>query len=991
LGGLTFFKEAMMNKQMNWSKWIRGIVCVVILMGLQGQVVQSPSPLIAASSLENTNSLESGEYVPGVVLVCFEPSVEISISNKTRFRANVNTVQSKLEQLEVQEIESIFQNIRTNVVDPPAELLQLYKLTLPLDSNVPQVARELEKMPYVMHAGPDYLVQLQAVPNDPHYEAGRQWGLERINVPQAWGIAQDSSAIKIAILDSGIDMNHFDLDSKIQGGYDYISDDDNPHNDYYHGNMIALIAAAETNNGQGMAGVSWHSPIVPFRVCNDSHCPVSKRIPAIYHAANTEGVKVINMSLGSVIPYKDEKIALQYAYEQGVTVIAAAGNNNAPFEFTKEPLRSVPKYPASFDNVISVSATNYFDELARFSSYGNSVSLSAPGKYILFVDDAGSYRRKDGTSFAAPFVSGVAALVYSVLSESYQHPDVVERILEATVTDLGKSGWDDKFGWGLLNAHQAVYEAANPPHLDFYAPLHYSDGADHSAWMTLRIRDIETQELLYEGRIAQNSEGRPFDLPKLYGIPTGDYDIIIKAPASLSKLVSNVHLTAGSTTFVDFTDDGNSLYFSQGGDFNNDDRVNVLDYNYMASVYFTDDWLADLSGDGIVSLKDMSRLFYTWNNRDLGDDYGNTFDKVVNQTAELQTATGSASLSISPSTGTYNVGQEFDVQIQIDTAGENIVGADLVLRYDPLALAVVEITEGTVFPSNAVEEVDTNMCEVVIGAYDDSETSFSGTGTLATIRFRVLAGETPTTLRIRFRPADTTDSNLAEDSTNQEILGAVGHGRFDLVGTPARSDLGGFFTAPNGDYLAQMENFIAFRPNLATSALVEEITFEAYYDAEWHALEVDRNVFNGWSTYWHTEMVTDQIISLRANVLDLNGITTAFTVDNLYLDRVAPATTLTVPTFLPDNGEFVVSWQGQDNLTGVVSYDVQYKDGEDGSWVEWKAATTSTSANFTGESGHNYYFQARACDVAGNEEAFSEEVAVLGDPPTVYLPLIVQN
>jgi hypothetical protein len=864
-----------------------------------------------------------------------------------------------------------------------------------VDQDILQIVDSLSSLPQVLLAEPNYVYHLANIPpNDTYYSY--QWGLHDpygINIEGAWGITTGDPNVKIAILDSGIDMEHPDLHSKIVDAYDFVWNDDYPEDRSGHGTHIAGIAAASADNDEELngesyiAGVSWGSPIVPLKVCLTPWdiCPLDKMVAAIHQAVDTEGVRVINLSIAARSSSQSLETALNYAYVKNVTVVASSGNKNS----------SGPRYPAAHSTVIAVAATNQEGVRADFSNYGPHIDIAAPGVDIISTGPLGPISGGkglligDGTSASAPLVSGVAALLYSVLPAGYQRPAVVKRILEATTVDVQPSGWDSMVGWGRLNAYQAVYEAANPPRLDFYAPLHW-DSTDHSAWMTLKVRDIETQKILYEARIPQNSEGRPIEPPPLYGIPTGDYNVIIKAPASVTRLVDHVHLTAGSTAYVDFSEDGRPLYLEHGGDFNNDDKINEMDKNYMNSVYFTDNSKADLNGDGYVTAKDMTALIH--NLGDTGDDFANSRDSAVNPTTtKVQAALGPASLSVSPNTGTYSVDQEFEAQIQVDTAGKSVDGVDLVLRYDPLALRVVEIIEGTVFPSSALQEVDWSMGEIIIGAHESQGASFSGTGTVATIRFLVIAGETPTTLRVRFRPADTTDSNLAEIDTNQEVLGEVGYGRYILVGTPERSEMEGYFGYQNGDYLTKMENTITFRPELSSKILVEAVTFDVYYDSEWHTLETDYNLLNGLRTYWHTELVTDQAIRLRARVLDLNDDTTTFTLDDLYLDRTAPTTILTTPTFLPEGGTFLVSWLGQDNLAGVDSYDVQYKDGEGSEWVIWQSETTATSATFTGESGHNYYFQVRARDEAGNEEAFSEEVAVLGDPPTVYLPLVVRN
>ncbi|RLI52287.1 MAG: hypothetical protein DRP09_18290 [Candidatus Thorarchaeota archaeon] len=299
--------------------------------------------------------------------------------------------------------------------------------------------------------------------------------------------------------------------------------------------------------------------------------------------------------------------------------------------------------------------------------------------------------------------------------------------------------------------------------------------------------------------------------------------------------------------------------------------LDILPHFYMASVYFTTDSLADISGDGFVSAKDMSLLMYGWNR--VGDDFANVYGQ-LSQAMMAQTNTGVATLHLSPSSGTYNVGQEFNVQIHIDTGGQSVDGADVVLRYDPCALEVQDITAGDTFSGHS-QSTCPETGEIEISG--SGQAPFNGSGTLGTVRFRVVAGNTPSGLQVQFRPANTTDSNIAETNTNNEILGSVGNAMFNLTGTPSRPSLSGTFTSPDGSYLTRMDNLVTLEVNDACGGVIAEaVDFDVYYDSAWHSLEVDRNRYDGWSAGWHTAGVTDQNVSLRAVVSDTNGNVTTF-------------------------------------------------------------------------------------------------------------------
>jgi len=690
-----------MNEHNYWGKLIRGIVCVVILMALQGQDIKLTSNSVSASDLENQVPSEAGDYVPGEVLIGFREEVTL-FQNNGRLRATESLLQTEITKLGISNANILFDSPDIDRALLPQVLQNVYKFTFPENQDVLSVVASLKELPNVEFVEPNYIYHLDSTtslpslnipPNDEYYN--KQWGLDTIHAEQAWQITTGDPNVKIAILDSGIDMNHPDLSAKIMGGYDYANNDEIPDDELGHGTHVAGIAAGIGDNAQGIAGVAWNCPIVPFKIGVSK--PSGDLIAdAIIHATTDEKIWVINISVKVSHNSYLQRAIIEHAYKKGITVVVAAGNDHT----------SNPTYPAAYKNTISVSAINQKQRLAGFSNYGASVALTAPGEaiwstmptypviYTRFPYNlvySKNYTKMDGTSMAAPFVSGVAALVYSALpAELRTHgpatADLVRRILEQTAVNLKPNEWNQYYGWGRVDAYQAVLNAANPPRLDFYAPLYYGDGADHRAWMTLRIRDMETQKLLYEGRVAQQSEGHPFDPPKLYGVPTGNYDVIIKGPASITKRITNVQLTANSTAYVDFTEGGEPLYREYGGDFNKDDVINSADYDYLISKYWTDDWLADLSGDGVVKAVDLIVLLNNWEDNNVGDDYGNTADAIANQTYKAKALTGAASLNISPNTGTYYVGQEFEAKVQIDTAGKTINGADLVLRYDPIAL-----------------------------------------------------------------------------------------------------------------------------------------------------------------------------------------------------------------------------------------------------------------------------------------------------------------
>ncbi|MBM6385639.1 MAG: peptidase S8 [Paenibacillus sp.] len=252
---------------------------------------------------------------------------------------------------------------------------------------------------FIEHVEPNYFVQASYTPNDPYFPY--QNNLQKINAPAAWDISQSNSSIKIAIIDTGVQLNHPELASKLLPGYDYVSYDAIPEDGNGHGTHVAGIAASVTNNGAGIAGVAPLASIVPIRVLDDSGMGTMGNVGnGLVYAANN-GIQVVNLSLGGPVGDAFLQAAVQYAWDRGAVIIAAAGNDNT----------SYPIVPASYPNVIAVASTNPSDLKSNFSNYGAWVDMAAPGDSILSTYIGSSYAYMSGTSMAAPQVAGVAALL----------------------------------------------------------------------------------------------------------------------------------------------------------------------------------------------------------------------------------------------------------------------------------------------------------------------------------------------------------------------------------------------------------------------------------------------------------------------------------------------------------------------------------------------------------------------------------------------------
>ncbi|GEM_PF-413927 len=346
----------------------------------------------------------------------------------------------------------------------------LYRVKIRPGSTANQAVAEFRADPDVEYAETIALVELHdTVPNDPLYS--EQWALSRMNLPKAWDTTRGSPTIVVAVVDTGVDVHHLDLSTQLTSPstwYDFGDDDPNPQDTYGHGTHVAGIIAAASNNGTGVTGVCWNCKILPVKVFPDKSGFASSFaiIKGIKHAADL-GANIINMSLGCVGCYSaGMQDIINYAYRKGTLVIASAGNSNT----------DAKSYPAAYEHVIAVAATDSGDRRASFSNYGTWVDISAPGVSILntclvggvMPCNRGLYTSLQGTSMAAPYVAGVAALVLSLHPD--WTPDRVEQALKSTADNIDGTnpafaipGFVGRLGTGRVNAYRAVTEAGTTP------------------------------------------------------------------------------------------------------------------------------------------------------------------------------------------------------------------------------------------------------------------------------------------------------------------------------------------------------------------------------------------------------------------------------------------------------------------------------------------------------------------------------------------------
>ena len=296
-----------------------------------------------------------------------------------------------------------------------------------------------------------------------------QWGLAKIAAPSSWAYSQGDCGVMIAVVDTGVDYGHVELGGTKTStaiDFDFANGDDDARDDNGHGTHVAGIAAAASFNGHGIAGVCPLCAVLAVKAMDSTGVGSDHAIAQGVRYAVDAGARVINLSLGADVCPPELASAVNYAYDRGATIIAAAGNQGSgecPLSFALDGQRPVV-YPAKFERVISVSATDRADAPAAFSAYGPEVDLAAPGVDILSTYVGGSFERLSGTSMAAPHVAGVAGQMMSVWPGA--SPASVRDILIRTADDVGAPGRDDYTGWGRINAMRALSsgppEATNP-------------------------------------------------------------------------------------------------------------------------------------------------------------------------------------------------------------------------------------------------------------------------------------------------------------------------------------------------------------------------------------------------------------------------------------------------------------------------------------------------------------------------------------------------
>jgi thermitase len=410
---------------------------------------------------EGTNELK--EYVPGEVIVGFYETIDVGTIDS--FKGH--SIKEKIEVL------------NTAVVEVDEGMEQVF-----IDS--------VAGSSLVKYAEPNWIVHAWYTPNDPLWN--QQWGPKRIHCEKAWDGGTGSSSVKIAIVDTGIDYNHEDIvGNYVSGGHDWVNEDNDPMDDNNHGTHCAGIAAAVMDNSKGIAGVA-QVKVMAEKVLGSGGSGSSSDVASgITHAANN-GANIISMSLGSSSPSSVIEDACDYAYNtKDVVLVAASGNDGQP----------QVSYPAAFETVIAVGAIDTNDERCDFSNYGEDLELMAPGYRVVSSIPGNNYDFYSGTSMACPHVAGVAALVKS-LYPSENNVWIRQKLVD-TAEDLGPAGWDEEYGYGLVDASLGGGGPGNWPkvtiqiyQLENIDPIEWITGGEAEWYYQVSVGDESTFE--YNGQ-----------------------------------------------------------------------------------------------------------------------------------------------------------------------------------------------------------------------------------------------------------------------------------------------------------------------------------------------------------------------------------------------------------------------------------------------------------------------------------------------------------
>lgn len=449
--------------------------------------------------------------------------------------------------------------------------------------------------------------------------------------------------------------------------------------------------------------------------------------------------------------------------------------------------------------------------------------------------------------------------------------------------------------WSCYRSPAIYYRSSNAPPdtvlLDFHIKLKHAPPDNTGAPVAILVTPSGRPDVrLFQQVVTTDNYGHYSSLV-LTNIAHGVYDIYAKPRNYLGLGVKGVTLSPGSN-YVDFSQAGTVEFLP--GDINVGCQDNVA--NSMDAVRMHNEWDQhfgqpseyDWNRDGILNSIDVVIFQNVFLHMYEGEGIFNCpFSSAVAPSPE-SVPHSVGSLQMAPSTGSYSVGDTFDVAIFLDTGGAASDGANVIVGYDPGVLEVTEITTGTIFPSYFPPKSDPATGHVFVHGFNSGGT-FQGSGALATISFKVTASVSQTTVTAEFMAEETADSNIADYSSMVDVLGSVGDASYLLAGSPRRPMPAVDLSPISGALLN--ENYVVriIADVDDTYNQVQEVQFFAFYDGDWHYLGNDKEGTNGWIVDWNVDTVADQVVHLWAYALIPGGSAGAGASWNLRLSRTPPS------------------------------------------------------------------------------------------------------
>jgi hypothetical protein len=449
---------------------------------------EAPAPIFSGSV---------SNVVPGELLVQLQESTAAQVSSSIARGPTRGILEAHAATFGVDPLDAELRKLRVTAITrlhPPAPvesaalavavpMAATFRVRYESGADAETAASTLEALDGVEFAEPNRYRETSIVPNDPSFPS--QWGLTRINCPAAWDRTTGSANVTVAVIDTGIDLDHPELAPLIVPGRDFVDlgpnptpppgfrfegdfmgVDNDPQDEVGHGTHVAGTIACLSNNNSGVAGVTWNCRLMPVRVLarivninnpNDVRGTGSAAdIAAGIRWAVDHGARVLNLSLGGTVDTQVERDAIAYAIAHGVVVVAAMGNGFLQGNATS--------FPAAYPDVIAVGAIDQSDHRANFSQTGPHIDVAAPGVGVLSTVWNNGFATFQGTSMASPHVAGVAALIISCNPQltAAQVGDIIRQTARPLRDNPADPIPNDAYGFGCVDAQAALVRACPP-------------------------------------------------------------------------------------------------------------------------------------------------------------------------------------------------------------------------------------------------------------------------------------------------------------------------------------------------------------------------------------------------------------------------------------------------------------------------------------------------------------------------------------------------